>query len=470
MNNKNNNPFKKLSDHREEMDINSEWQKTLAHLEADKRKRRGFFFLPLLFLGLLLLSVSIFYSTIAFEEVNENNITNQGNNIFSDSKSENVEKIRKDLIIITDDSLNKKSVFTNHSNSKNTSQRPNSSISRNTELNSSTIKNLKQGLSKSWEEQIEKEIEGYDNFSQKNNVKVTTSENILDEINLSPNIGSNATETGQIMIKRLLDSISQLSSNPYFIDWEDKKENISPSSIKMPKSHKFSIGIISGFGNSNVNFSNKTADPSEQIKLREKYEKQLESLSAELSLTYSIRKNLYISGGLGYMRINEKLDYFSNLKSRSLSLDGISEIYTNINGEIKTVEGGLIKETYTTSRQVRYNNYQSFSIPLRMGYDFRTGRWSPFLEAGIMLQMLSNYNGGIIKSNSYVEDLDEIGGLNSNAIWLDLQSGIKYSLNYTYDISLRIKHSASLNSVFSSQDYEQRYNVFQIAIGFRSKI
>ena len=144
------------------------------------------------------------------------------------------------------------------------------------------------------------------------------------------------------------------------------------------------------------------------------------------------QSNLYLTSGISYKRINERLNINDNHSLFGTEQNAIIEIYTDANGQEFISNGPAKKETTLALDIVHYNSHEIFSVPLSIGYQFNLNALKVSPELGVNMNFRNISQGRTLTGNSY-EDLSDV--TNSNHYKTDLGLSYLASLNFSYSMT-----------------------------------
>ena len=262
-----------------------------------------------------------------------------------------------------------------------------------------------------------------------------------------------------VELKPLLTNINsyELAIKPTFQFIEVEKTTIHKSPI-----FAYSLGLKSGIGMSNKNLSTTSETSDDFTALKEKSETSLETFNFGIILRVRHKSKFYLSAGLAYKRINERINIKDDFTLIGTDPDAIIEIYTDQNGDQLYSTGSLTKETSIGLNIIHYNSHQIVSVPLSLAYEFnlKSLRVSP--EIGINMNLKNISKGKTISGNSYVDLIDvEDKDYYKNNLGLSYTAAfnINYLLSSKYEIGIAPYYEYNPNSfTISSAAISEYYN------------
>ncbi|NUO03617.1 MAG: hypothetical protein HUU01_23630 [Saprospiraceae bacterium] len=208
--------------------------------------------------------------------------------------------------------------------------------------------------------------------------------------------------------------------------------------------------------------------PNAHVQIRRETEEALEYLHANLLLGARHHSGWYALTGLGYTSITERFSFITERMERD-SIEGITEIYINAQGD-SIFSNGLVERTrYFTYRKRTYSSYTLLDVPLIVGYDWEKDRWSFGAEAGVFFNISMKAKGDALDPNAdfiRLEDTD----------WFKPGIGISYYGSLRIGYALDEKTRVSLGPTFryvpniagdpaTTGKFKQQYGLFGLNIG-----
>ena len=164
----------------------------------------------------------------------------------------------------------------------------------------------------------------------------------------------------------------------------------------------------------NLGFSG--GEPSEVYNLRRDGERSLEGIQAALYGRVALRNSgIYLQSGIYYSRQSERMNLEYNFTQLD-TVQGIISITQSPTGDTLTViYGDIIRETNVRGQTVAHHYFQTFDIPIALGYERALGD-SGFnfgVEAGIMLNLSLASSGRVLTSPREFTDVDDLNAYKS---------------------------------------------------------
>ena len=221
-----------------------------------------------------------------------------------------------------------------------------------------------------------------------------------------------------------------------------KKHNIFP----------WFLGLNFGVGIPTASYENGRNESSLYKDWRKSTESPLESLHAGMMIGKFINKNLYLNTGIQWHRINEQFNYSNELVKINILTDQPTSIYENFRGDLDIEFGEIEKRTTTNIQKRKYNNFQSWAVPLKIGYMLPLGSFAIGIESGLIYQFSVQYEGEIIQPDLYVSEINNVMTMRSNNFWMENSVGLYKTIGKDYVIGLQTSMRNTLRAINHNQD------------------
>lgn len=192
----------------------------------------------------------------------------------------------------------------------------------------------------------------------------------------------------------------------------------------------------------------------EQEVLLDLEDEVLEEISAGIDVKYGISRHIYLSVGLDYWHVTDR---------RTSSFSSVTNI-EDVDGESLGFEAGQTGIIVITNRDVRHTMFRTINVPLLAGVERGIGRWSAFLEAGILMNMYTTSRGELPDLSAFGEGL-QVGQRFQFAPMVNLGVGRKVSDRF--DIYIRGGWRVAQNVTVDRSPTEQRYSALRAQMGIR---
>ena len=194
------------------------------------------------------------------------------------------------------------------------------------------------------------------------------------------------------------------------------------------------------------------------------------SYSAGLRLVKPITDNILLKAGIQYSQVNQKYVYRTENEVKTTT---VVTQRTIIRGPGDTV---VVKDTSTVQtigfrNNTVYNRYRSFDIPVTVGYQFGNEDLKIGINAGVVLNLSSWYQGVILDSSLATVTLNKTGNaVYKTNIGLGLYGGISVVKRLSDDLHIFVEpyFRYNLSNMTTSQSsYNQKFSVGGLAVGLR---
>ncbi|MDZ4681736.1 MAG: hypothetical protein SGI94_14940 [Saprospiraceae bacterium] len=201
------------------------------------------------------------------------------------------------------------------------------------------------------------------------------------------------------------------------------------------------------------------------LQARRESEAALEYLHANLLLG-GHHSGWYALTGLGYTRITERFSFATDRTERD-SVEGITEIYINAQGDSSFTQGLVERTRHISYRKRTYSSYTLLDVPLIAGYEWEKDRWSFGAEAGVFLNISMKAKGDALDFNNDFTRLEHTD-------WFKPSIGISYygslRIGYAIDEKTRISLGPTFRYVPDiadpdTNDFKQNYGLLGLNLG-----
>ncbi len=194
------------------------------------------------------------------------------------------------------------------------------------------------------------------------------------------------------------------------------------------------------------------------------------SYSAGLRLVKPLTNNIILKTGIQYSQANEKYVYRTENEVKTTT---VVTLRTIIRGPGDTV---IVKDTSTLQtigfkNNTVKNRYRSFDIPVTIGYQFGDDDLKFGINAGVMINLSSWYEGVILDSSLATVTLNKTGNnVYKTNIGIGLYGGVSVIKRLSDDMHIFFEpyFRYGLSNMTTSQSkYNQKFSVGGLAIGLR---
>jgi hypothetical protein len=203
------------------------------------------------------------------------------------------------------------------------------------------------------------------------------------------------------------------------------------------------------------------ADQENYLALRDSVENPYWAFDAGLHLGIHHKSGFSLKTGVLYQQINEIFEYkIADYELKIYNPDG-------------TLKGTQLGERYAKT----YNRYRFVSVPLLIGYEFRTPRkgqkWSFGAHAGASLNIFTHYKGSIIPSNDFKTLATFTNGKasiepfkNNIGVMLHADVTVYRKLSDRTKLFIAPKYTKIMKPItVENYPLQQRYDIFGITVG-----
>lgn len=212
-----------------------------------------------------------------------------------------------------------------------------------------------------------------------------------------------------------------------------------------------------------------SSEPNEIFNLRNENEKTLEGIQAGLYLRLRSSKSPFsVRSGLEYQQLTEKMKLNYEYITRDTSIGIISVTVSQTGDTITTIYGEIVEETLNTGSQVAHHQFQTFDIPLVLGYEKNIGSFDLGVEAGVSFNITLRNKGNLLSTPNSFTTLPD-NGLYKASLGLNYLGSIYLAKDFNsigrFYVALRGRF---LPSTFSSQanSIKQSYTYTGLHLGY----
>ncbi len=468
--------LERLREHKIAFDQEAMW----AAMQKKKKRRGALYFFTMALVALAI----VFFTCFLFSRYNgensnysgensrydgENssyngeNSSNIGENISEEklsnlSKNENEKKSSEITKVNLDDNKVDTLESTLEDSSKNNESKASttkfqSSINENIDIkkadNFSSRSSLKRTLANIYDSNIEDRITStVGRFSESQNQNSNTQLPEITKALNNSNIESSKSNPDNLISIRPL----KIHEFPFLESLRDLKIDLSepdmtPPSIteviKEPKS-RFHIGAYGGVGYLFRQYSNGVDTSSLNSET-------LEEVSIGLELKYQLTPNFFVRSGVEYWHATERQE------NSSYSIINTNDLESFVPG---MEEGIQITTTYSKVHSI----YQSYNIPVVLGWNTNNDKWNLFAEAGL----LYNFKTERRRDETLVspeENIFEVGSQNQISPIAGI--GMSFSLTNKFELFARTNWRGSQNVTLNESQQTLKYGAIRTQLGVR---
>lgn len=272
-----------------------------------------------------------------------------------------------------------------------------------------------------------------------------------------------ATATGYNMSQRLLDK--QLS----ILNHTNQFRNI----IICPADNRRNTDwYLEAYASPDLPFKsvgNVSATPLYMLK-KDSSESMQVSYSAGLRLVKPITDNILVKAGLQYSQVNEKYVYRTENEVKTTTVVTVRTII-RAPGDTVIVQDTSILQTIGFRNNTVRNRYRSIDIPLTVGYQFGNEDLKFGINAGVIVNLTSWYQGVMLDSSLAIVNLNKSGnGVYKSNIGLGLYGGFSVVKKMSEDMHVFFEpyFRYQLSGMTTPQaGFKQRFSVGGLSVGLR---
>jgi hypothetical protein len=288
----------------------------------------------------------------------------------------------------------------------------------------------------------------------KNTLDTRTS-NYPNQITIKPNEGISAKQTNQK--KSFLQKDSLLKN----------KKNVKTTIITI---HKPIINNVAleVYLSPDIPISNTSSSNTAYLQRKDSTSKMELSYTAGLKLSALFGDHIVAKIGFQYSQINEKFNYANKNAVRTIPVV-IERSLPDATGTMQTVLDTSNFLQAGTQYKLTYNHYKSIDVPILMGYETGSDRFKAAINAGMILNIKTSYNGDILGTSLNPVDIGSNNVYKSNT-GVSLYLGLSFAtrLNNNFDLFTEPYIRYRLNNMTGTyQSFRQKINIGGLSFGLR---
>ena len=205
------------------------------------------------------------------------------------------------------------------------------------------------------------------------------------------------------------------------------------------------------------------------LQKKDSSEKMQISYTAGFRLVKPINDNFLVKTGLQYSQINEKYVYRSENEIKTTTVVTVRTII-RAPGDTVVVSDTSTLQTIGFKNNVVKNRFRSIDIPVLLGYQFGQGDFKFGINAGVIFNVSSWYQGVILDSTLAVVPLTNNNMVYKRSIGLGLYAGFSISKQLGDDMQIFCEpyFRYNLSNMTNEQaKYNQKFSVGGLSIGLR---
>jgi len=203
--------------------------------------------------------------------------------------------------------------------------------------------------------------------------------------------------------------------------------------------------------------------------LRNRDERTLEGLHANLFVSTNLQSGFFIKTGVSYTQFTELYSNFNTVETTVIQ-EGVQKRVINLNGDTTDVIGPIEVIQTTTFRKKYYNTYRMIDIPVIVGYQHKYNEdWSTDFSLGVFTNLVFKSKGKIPSSPTTDLDLSE-ANIFKPRFGYSVHFGLGISRQLSENLSLRLNPNFRYypkNMMQERYGLEQRYVLFGVNLGLK---
>jgi hypothetical protein len=192
--------------------------------------------------------------------------------------------------------------------------------------------------------------------------------------------------------------------------------------------------------------------------------------SAGVRIVKPITDNFLLRAGLQYSQVNEKFSYRSENEVRTTTVISVRTIVRSPGDTLRITDTSTVQQTGYKNNTIR-NRYRSFDIPVTVGYQFGNDNLKIGLNAGVIFNISSWYQGVVLDSSLAAIPVSKGNtGIYKNSFGLGLYGGISIlkPLGENTQLFFEPYFRYNLKSITNNTaPYQQRFSIGGLSIGLR---
>ncbi|MDP1763804.1 MAG: hypothetical protein Q8L07_07925 [Sediminibacterium sp.] len=192
--------------------------------------------------------------------------------------------------------------------------------------------------------------------------------------------------------------------------------------------------------------------------------------SAGLRLVKPITENLLLKAGLNYSQINQKYVYRTENEVKTTTVITVRTIIRAPGDTVIVNDTSTVQQIGFKNNTV-YNRYRSFDIPVTIGYQFGNEDLKIGINAGVVFNVSSWYQGVILDSTLATVVLTKSGnGVYRTNLGLGLYAGVSVVKRLSDDLHIfvepHLRYNLS-NMTSPGSAYHQKFSIGGLSLGVR---
>lgn len=231
------------------------------------------------------------------------------------------------------------------------------------------------------------------------------------------------------------------------------------------KSIRKNLLLTTGYGLTKRSI-NGPASESNLLLERDQSEKVLEKLALDISYRHFLSQNLFAQVGVGYQRINERMDFIEEEISSKVIQSDSAQYYVSYLGQREYVVGEREETTIERTQFAVFNEHHFVTVPLQLGWYAHSGGFSYGASAGPHFNIYQKYSGDLINSDFKVDNGVEVNDFDSSLI-SHISGGIfgEFHLRSSFSIFGGIYYTKAVGDFTLGNQLRQSYDSLDLKLG-----
>jgi hypothetical protein len=191
--------------------------------------------------------------------------------------------------------------------------------------------------------------------------------------------------------------------------------------------------------------------------------------SAGVRLVKPLNDRVQLTTGLQYSQINQRYTYRSENEVKYTTVISVRTIIRSP-GDTLVIRDTSLLQTIGYKNNVIKNRFRSIDVPILLGYQFGRGSVKVGINAGIILNVSSWYEGVILDTAMAVVPLQKGSNVYKSKLGLGLYTGIQVTKELSKEMTLfaepYYRHSFD-NITTGSLPYHQKFGTAGVLVGVR---
>jgi hypothetical protein len=293
----------------------------------------------------------------------------------------------------------------------------------------------------------------------------------LEQLSLSTPLTFNSKlEEGNIVsLSRLHYGLSGLQKDQINSDYAKKFKNVIVCPPSRTGNTDWFVELYAAPELAFKSIENISATP-QYLQRKDSSESMRLGYSAGIRLIKPITDNFLVKAGVQYTQINEKFTYRTENEVRTTTVISVRTIIRGPGDTLRITDTSTVQQTGFKNNTIR-NRYRSFDIPVTLGYQFGNDNLQFGVNAGVVFNISSWYQGVILDSSmSAVPITKGSTSIYKNNIGLGLYGGFSVLKRLGEDTQLFFEpyFRYNLSGITSEQSsFKQRFSLGGLSIGLR---